>query len=132
MTITKFHVEPAFEDARGVISNILAVPIQHVAIITSKKGSVRGNHLHKRDAHWTYILSGLVLYYEQDHSGVEDRDQARLLPGDLVFTRRNQPHAFYYLEDTTMLTFSTMGLRTGEDYQKDTVHVPLCYSAYGP
>ena len=39
---------PAFEDARGVITDILQhTPVDSVTIITCTKGAVRANHYHK-------------------------------------------------------------------------------------
>lgn len=45
-------IGPGFIDERGEIKLVLAAPIKTVLLITSKKGSIRGNHYHNRDVHW--------------------------------------------------------------------------------
>ena len=51
--------KPNFHDDRGFIKDILTnETIEHVTVIHSKKGVVRGNHYHKDTIQWVYLHSG--------------------------------------------------------------------------
>ena len=52
------HIDPAVVDARGAITNLFEGRIEHIALITSKKGTVRANHYHKKDHQYIYLLTG--------------------------------------------------------------------------
>ena len=60
--VTVFRdIKPEFVDARGGITRVLSdskAVVKSVLLITSKKGSIRANHYHKRDSHYSYMLSG--------------------------------------------------------------------------
>ena len=53
-------IKPAFTDKRGLIYNVLGHPIEHVAVIVTHRGAVRGNHVHEREIQYCYILRGRV------------------------------------------------------------------------
>ena len=116
MPIDKIHPEPAFSDRRGDIMNLLAVPIQHVALITSKPGAVRGNHVHKTDTHFTYLLSGRC-HYTQLVDG--ERESCDMEPGDLVLTPAGVPHTMVFSEESVFLALCTAP-RMGGQYEQDT------------
>jgi quercetin dioxygenase-like cupin family protein len=118
------HIEVAFTDARGTIADILyKVVIEHVAIITSKRGVVRGNHFHKLTTQHLYVVKGALEYFyeeiDKEHPGPRS---IRLVEGDLVTSPPLEAHAMHFLEPTTMIVLSS-GLRGGEDYEKDTYRV---------
>ena len=53
MNLKKIDVN--FQDERGDITDILAnEPIEFVTMISSKAGSVRGNHYHKETYQWLF------------------------------------------------------------------------------
>ena len=55
-----------FEDSRGKITDIISKEkIDFVTIITNKKGSVRGNHYHKKTIQYLYVLEGSILVAAQ-------------------------------------------------------------------
>ena len=56
----------AFTDDRGDITNVLEKGINHVAVITSKAGAVRGNHYHPEDVQHCYLVSGRFESYAKD------------------------------------------------------------------
>ena len=69
MAIKVIHLKPEFVDFRGAITRIINEPkikIQAVLLLTHKKGSIRGNHYHKKDSHWVYCVSGKFKYYENN------------------------------------------------------------------
>ena len=113
-------IKPAVIDERGEITNVLDAPIQHVALITSKAGSIRGNHYHPDQMQNDYLLSGK---YEYITKGVRDTDEKNepciIEVGDLVITPPMTAHAMRFLEDSVFLTFTT-GSRDSKTYEHHT------------
>ena len=113
------------EDERGSITDIVEqVDFNGATIILSKKGSVRGNHFHKKTTQHIYVLSGKMKCLAQQPE--EPVIQAIVEQGDLVSHDLLESHSFEALSDTLFLVLSS-GLRTGKDYEKDTyrLEVPL-------
>lgn len=130
MQVTR-NIKPRIVEERGEINIILDIakeqpPIRSVMVITSKAGSVRSNHYHKRDSHYCYLMSGKAKWYEKPVEGGELESEI-LGAGDMVFTPPLTIHAVKFLEDTTMLAFSTLGRdqMSNEEYEADTVRVKL-------
>ena len=59
-------ITSAFSDERGDIKNILEKAINHVALITSKAGSIRGNHYHPNDTQYCYLITGKFESHAKD------------------------------------------------------------------
>ena len=52
-------IKSVYEDERGSITDIVEqVDFNGATIILSKKGSIRGNHFHKKTIQHLYVLSG--------------------------------------------------------------------------
>lgn len=103
----------SFEDERGRIQDlIVGAPIDSVTRITTVKGAVRGNHLHKLTIQWTYVLTGCLLM-------ANGATEVSVGPGEMVVHRPETPHAWKAIEDTDCLVF-TLGPRSGEQYESDT------------
>ncbi len=119
------HIHPEFIDDRGGITRILdsKAPIQSILSITSKKGSIRSNHYHKKDTHYCYLVSGRMEWFEKPVEGGE-LESAVLESGDMIFTPATIIHAVRFLEDSIFLTFATES-RNQADYEADTVRVQL-------
>lgn len=116
MKITRLR--PAVKDRRGTITDILdGVPQNSVTIITSKKGAVRGNHVHKRTVQWTYLLSGRVRYVSRKGNGKVK--SAVMRPGDLAESPAGEAHTIVTLADCAFLAISR-GPRHGKSYESDT------------
>ncbi len=115
-------LDAPFIDKRGVIQNLLLIPINSVAIITSKAGTVRSNHYHKTDWHYLYIISGSMNYYERDVEGSGDVDPLLVTAGQMVFTPPMQVHKTEFLEDTVMVSFAK-NIRDHEHHEQDLVRV---------
>tara|TARA_B100001971_G_C18236806_1_gene567849 strand:+ start:582 stop:974 length:393 start_codon:yes stop_codon:yes gene_type:complete len=113
-------IEPAFEDERGVIANILEEPITHIAIITSKKGSIRANHYHPKQVQYEYLISGK---YESTTKNLNNKDEkiekTIINAGDLVITPPMIAHAMRFLEDSVMLNLTT-GQRDTQNFSDHT------------
>ena len=121
MDVTK--ITPDFEDERGAITDILRQEsIDYVTVITSKKGALRGNHVHKETVQYVYVMEGKLKALSQ-MSG-EPVSTAVLGKGDLIVNVPLESHAFEALEDTTFLVF-TRGPRGGENYEDDTFRLKI-------
>ena len=113
-----------FEDDRGVIQDWFGDtapygPVDSVTHISTAKGAVRGNHVHKQTWQWTLVISGRLL--------MASGDQRELLEqGDIVEHAPGVPHAWRAELDTECVVF-TRGPRSGENYEQDTFrcHPPL-------
>ena len=118
-------IKPAFEDGRGAISNILDEPISHIAIITTKKGSVRANHYHPGQIQYEYLVSGKYesVSLDLNKKGSEIERQI-IVPGDLVITPPMIAHAMVFIEDSIMLNITT-GSRNPDKFSEHTIPYKL-------
>lgn len=120
------HIAPLHGDARGEIMDLLPEPgtvIKSILRITSKAGTVRANHYHKKDSHYCYLLSGKMEYLERP---IEDGDVQSVIveAGDVIYTPPMIVHAMRFLEDSEFYTFATEP-RTPTSYEEDLVRVVL-------
>lgn len=112
-------------DKRGSIINLVEAPITSVLLITSKKGTVRANHYHRRDAHYMYVISGKMRYTSKDLRVKNSRKRSIVLKkGELVFTPPRVAHVVEFLEDTQFLALATK-TRKQKIYEADTVRLQL-------
>ena len=114
------HIDPAFVDARGEIINVFEGMIGHVALVTSKKGSVRANHYHKKDHQYMYLLSGAYETHCLDVRSPEKRQILHVKPGDIVDTPPYIAHAQKFTEDSVFLALTTRERESGK-YEEDTL-----------
>ncbi|MFA6599939.1 MAG: WxcM-like domain-containing protein [Candidatus Omnitrophota bacterium] len=114
------HIESAFTDTRGDIFNIFEGTIGHVALVTSKKGSVRANHYHKKDHQFMYLVSGAYETHCLDVRHPEKRQILSVKPGDLVDTPPFIAHAQKFTEDSVFLALTTRERESGK-YEQDTI-----------
>jgi len=114
--IEKYDFSPDFVDARGEITNLLEVPIAHISLITSKARATRGNHFHREDTHYAYLVSGSLEYFEMRDGIMES---TMLEPGDMVFTPSGVPHAMRFPVESMFLAFTTRERDAGK-YDEDT------------
>lgn len=115
-------IVPAFEDARGVITNLLLSPITSVAHIVSRAGTVRANHLHRTDWHYAFVGRGKVYYFEREPGSKEIPTPRIFLPGDMFFTPPQREHAMYFPVETSIMTFAK-NIRSHENHEADLVRV---------
>lgn len=105
-----------FEDERGVIEDLIG-PVDAVTRIFTKKGAVRGNHVHFETTQWTYIVYGVMKIVTRDKDGHQLTRACKR--GEIACEEPGVAHAWEALEDTLVLVF-TRGPRSGEDYESDT------------
>ena len=118
------HIDPAFVDARGEIHNLFEGQLGHVALITSKAGSVRANHYHKQDLQYIYLVSGEYESYSCPIKEPENVHKILVKPGDIVKTPPLVAHAQKFTKDSVFLAFSTR-LREEGKYEDDTLAFPV-------
>ncbi|KND46793.1 MAG: hypothetical protein AB201_03340 [Parcubacteria bacterium C7867-006] len=120
MNIQKTKVN--FKDARGEIRDLITkTAVDAVTLITCNKGSVRGNHYHKKTVQYDYVISGKFACYTKLMPG--GKTTRRILKaGDVAFHPAMEAHAFKALEDTVFISL-TKGPRNGADYEKDTIRL---------
>ena len=113
-----------FKDQRGEIRDLLTkTNIDAATLIACAKGSVRGNHYHKKTVQYDYVLSGKFACYTKLMKGNLGKTKRRILKtGDLAFHPAMEAHAFKALEETVFLSL-TRGPRNGADYEKDTIRL---------
>jgi quercetin dioxygenase-like cupin family protein len=109
-------------DERGSIQELVNFPMKNIALITSKKGSIRSNHYHKTDWHYMYILSGKAEYYYRPTGSDETPKKIIIKQGDLVFTPPMEDHTTLFLEDSSLLAMSR-NPRDQESYEDDVIRV---------
>ena len=114
------HIKAAISDARGLITNIFEGRVEHVALITSKKGSVRGNHYHKEDYQYIYLIRGAFESHSVDVKNPNKRQVLKVRAGDLVDTPPLIAHAQKFMKDSVFLALSTRQRESGK-YESDTM-----------
>jgi dTDP-4-dehydrorhamnose 3,5-epimerase-like enzyme len=120
-------ISPFSIDSRGSISHLLDKDIDIVSIlfITSKKGTTRANHYHKKDVHYIYLLKGKVEYtYKKLSSKNSKKNSVIVEKGYMIKTPEMTAHAVTFLEDSEFLAFSIRP-RDRKNYENDTVRVKL-------
>lgn len=118
MELIKLNSE--YKDKRGVIHNITPdVPVRDILYITGKKGSVRGNHYHKKDRHFCYIVSGSILYQWESKDGSKS-GEVLLNPGDIVVNDILEKHRFIFKTAGSFIAMATES-RKQSNYEEDTV-----------
>src|SRR3989344_124098 len=122
MKITKIKI--VTRDSRGDISDIFYKhPVDHVAIINSKKGVFRGDHYHKLTIQHMYMTKGSLRYYYRKINDGNDKVKSVIVnQGEMVTTPPNEVHALEILQDNQFIVFSE-GKRGGQDYESDTYRV---------
>ena len=112
------QIKLTFEDSRGTITDIVEqIDFNGATIISSKAGSIRGNHYHKESVQYIYVLEGKMVSRSKKMG--EKLTEVVVKKGDLISHEKYEAHMFEAIEDTTFLVLSS-GLRTGKDYEKDT------------
>lgn len=119
------HPKIAHEDARGSILNIFQGPLEHVAVITRKAGSVFAEHWHPgENTQRMFLLSGRyrVRSVPLDESGnpIGEIKEFIAEAGDLTETGSYIGHAYEALEDCVFLNLNSAG-RDPEGYGIHTI-----------
>src|SRR5262245_15003734 len=76
-------LDAPFLNENGKIQNLLLERFTSAALIHSVAGSVRANHFHKTDWHYSYVVSGMVWYYWRPAGSRQQPQQARFGAGTM-------------------------------------------------
>jgi mannose-6-phosphate isomerase-like protein (cupin superfamily) len=123
MTLSHDHIllpEGVYADARGRIIALPDFPTKHAMIIECNTGAVRGNHYHHHESHLMYVVSGRMIYLEQQADG-----EIRTLdvkPGEAVVSPVSLAHTTVFPEPTVIAVLSDVD-RGGERYENEVVRV---------
>lgn len=123
----KTKIKIATKDKRGDISDIFYKEnINHVAVINSLKGALRGDHYHKQTTQAMYMAEGSLRYYYKEYDKKKKQwgktKSAVVKEGEMVTTPPYEIHALEILENNKFIVFS-WGKRGGKDYESDTFRV---------
>ena len=122
MTLTKKFI--TFKDKRGLLIKILESKFKSCVLVTSKKGTFRANHYHKKDSHYCYILEGEVFYFTKSLNTKSKLKRIIVKKGEMVFTPPKLEHLFYFKKETKFIVFSP-SVRTQKSYEKDLVRLNM-------
>lgn len=117
-------VEPPLEshaDDRGIINDIFYnTNINHVAIINSNPGVLRGNHYHKETIQHMLMTKGSLEYWYKEADSDEPAKMVLAKEGDLVTTPPLEIHALVITDEGNQFIVFSEGKRGGKDYESDT------------
>lgn len=121
---TRITLPTPFKDKRGLIQNLLELDagdgICGVAIIESRARTTRSEHYHKTDAHWLYVLSGEMHYFERPIGAPNYGPPTVYKAGQMVYTGPMVDHRTYFPTDTVLISMSTLS-RKHEEHETDVV-----------
>lgn len=113
-----------FSDERGAIQVLVEDEIRTASLITGRAGTVRANHYHRTDWHYSYLLSGAMDYVFRPAGASTSPASVPVSAGQLIFTPAMEEHAFVFREDTEFLTLGRNS-RDQQAYEDDVVRVRL-------
>jgi dTDP-4-dehydrorhamnose 3,5-epimerase-like enzyme len=123
-----FKANLVAKDNRGMIVRLMDFARKHnfktALYIKSKTDSIRANHYHKRDTHYTCLISGQFKYFEKRLTKKAKTISRIINPGDIVVSYPNFIHAMRFTEASEMVVFTTES-RSQTKYEKDTVRIKL-------
>jgi len=120
-------VKPFFKDGRGALSYVSEpfMKVKDVLIISSKKGAVRANHVHKRDSHIIYLIDGKFKYITRDLSKRNAKSKVVIVKkGESVFTPPKLAHKVVFVEDSLMVVITTEN-RDQKRYEADITRLEV-------
>jgi len=111
-------------DSRGLIVDIFYDKnINHVALVKSEPGVIRGNHYHKETTQHMLMTKGSLEYWYKPLNSEDPSQVVIANEGDLVSTEPLEIHALKIgAEGNEFIVFSE-GPRGGKDYESDTFRV---------
>ena len=100
-----------FEDKRGYISDLFYKKnINHITLIFSKKGSIRGNNYFKKNYQYIYNLGSTFEYWYKDLKNKKIRKKL-IKKNQLVETPPFEIHTLKFKKNNQLIEFSTLSFR---------------------
>lgn len=111
-------------DERGSIADVFyGTSLNHVCVLRSNPGAVRGNHYHLHTVQHTLLTKGKMRYWWQKSDGSEPANYIDVRIGDLITSDASEIHTLEFLDEESECIVFTEGPRGGVDYEKDTYRV---------
>ena len=98
-------------------------PYQHCVIVYSNKGSIRGNHFHKKSQQTDFMLFGSMQAYSRKR-GSKKVEKFVVKKNDVTHWEKDEAHEFIALEKCAFLSFVN-GPRGGDNYESDTYRLKI-------
>lgn len=122
--VTVQKIKPAHTDERGAIIDILEdVPIKHVGLVAFEKGVVRGNHYHKKQTQYSYLLEGEIRLVTRKASGGKVVTKITK-PGDFISIPPGFIHTYIATQKSSIIVLTNFS-RSIKKYEDDTFRVRL-------
>ena len=114
-------VQDGFIDERGQILNILSgIDVNHIAVISSKAGTIRGNHWHPRLGQLMYLIAGSYVSFSRPMGGSPaDIKEEVVSPGEMTYCPPNVTHGYFFTADSVFLNIGWDGRESGR-YEEHT------------
>lgn len=123
-------IKPFYTDERGEMSYLLdgKKKVSSVLLITCKKGAIRANHYHKKNDHYSYMLSGKMEYISykiNSNNKKKKKKQTKIVKaGEMIYTPPMVAHAMRFLEDSVFLALSSEERGKGK-YEEDLKRIKV-------
>ena len=125
-------LDEPFVNPAGRIQNLVLERFTSVAVIQSERGSIRANHWHRTDWHYTYVLKGKVEYFwsfvKRTNGAVrysqKPPNAVSMRAGQMFFTPPEVLHAMFFPVETTIVTFAN-NVRDHDSHEQDVVRSAL-------
>ena len=112
-------------DQRGTIADVFVkASLNHVSIIHSVKGAIRGNHYHLESTQSILVTKGELEYWYRGSEPQAKIEMVLCIVGDLVTSDPGEVHTMHTTSETSEFIAFTEGKRGGSDYESDTYRVP--------
>jgi dTDP-4-dehydrorhamnose 3,5-epimerase-like enzyme len=119
-------------NGNGAILNLLTEQFTHAAILTTAAGSIRANHYHKTDWHYTYVVSGEVEYCWREVGSRGAPNVKVFKQGTMFFTPPLLEHAMVFRREAVIITFAKNARSEHQTHEDDLVRVPLIRKHWDP
>ena len=125
----KISLPDNHSDERGFIQILLHEHKGSIVVIDTVPHVERANHYHKDDFHYSYIISGEIVYYERPVGSTDLPKRYFFKKGDLFYTGPMIEHCMYFEVPTV---FIAMGgkTRTQKEYEDDLVRLPSLHDEF--
>lgn len=108
--IQKLDVDFSHSDERGSICQILSVPNAQVNYLFTKAGAKRGNHYHKINREYFYVVSGRVRITGRNVLDSGRTESHEFEQGELFVIEPYCSHELEFKEDTQMIAVYDRGV----------------------
>lgn len=106
-----------FTDDRGTLTQLVHTGYSQINVVTSKAGTLRGNHYHMRSTEAFYVISGAV---DITLRLVNKEERAVFHSGDFFQIEPYTVHNMFYPEDTILVALYDIPIEL-EDGEKDII-----------